>query len=86
MNQLERVIVRPPSHQLNITMVYRSIEAKRERDQYCIECGQPNFSISDKIVAIYDGGVRTEHLRTDQRTIGIRCKRHTCKQHYLLEI
>lgn len=87
-NELARSssLMRPPSHQLNITLVYASLNVKRERDQFCIECGQPFFSISDKIVAIYDGGVTTEYMRGKERTIGLRCKRHTCKQHFQLHV
>lgn len=86
MNQLQQITLRPPAHQMNITLVYRSLNVKRERDQFCIECGQPFFSISDKIVVVYDGGITHEMLRTSQRVIGIRCRRHSCKQHYQVEV
>ncbi len=77
---------RTPYNTLNIALVYRSMDRKLERDQFCIECGQPFFTISDKIVAVYDGGITTEFMRTEQRVIGLRCKKHICKQHYQLEV
>lgn len=78
--------IRTPLNALPISLVYRSIDRKIERDQHCIECGHPFFSISDKVIAVYDGGITTELLRNGQRTIGIRCKHHYCKQRFRLEV
>lgn len=77
---------RVPYNMLNISLVYRSMDRKVERDQHCFECGMPLFTISDKVVAVYDGGITIESLRADQRQIGVICKRQRCAQHYMLEV
>lgn len=78
--------IRTPYSTLAISLVYRSIDRKVERDQHCIECGHPFFSISDKVVTVYDGANSIELLRSGQRTVGVRCKHHYCKQRYRLEV
>jgi hypothetical protein len=74
--------IRTPYHQMHISLVYRSIDRKLFRDQYCIECGHPFMAISDKYVAILDSTTPTETLRENERVIETRCKFHTCKQYY----
>ena len=74
--------VRTPYHQMHINLVYRSIDRKVYRDQFCVECGQPFMAISDKFVMIQDATSPVETLRTGERVIESRCKRHTCKQYY----
>jgi hypothetical protein len=78
--------VQVPYNQLDISIVYRSMNRRVERDQHCTECGMPTHTISDKAVVIYDGGTTTEMLRTEQRQIGIICKRQRCAQHFQLEV
>lgn len=80
------IMAKVPYNMLNISLVYRSMDRKMERDQHCFECGMPMFTISDKVVAVYDGGITTELLRAEQRRIGVICKRHRCAQHYQLEV
>ncbi len=79
-NMLE--ITRTPYNQLHISLVYRSIDRKVYRDQFCIECGRPFIAISDKFVSIIDATTPTELLRTGERVLEARCKNHYCKQHY----
>lgn len=74
--------VRTPYHQMHISLVYRSIDRKVYRDQFCLECGQPFMAISDKFLSIQDNSIPTELLRTGERVVEARCKRHTCKQYY----
>lgn len=78
--------VRTPYHQMHITMVYRSIDRKVYRDQYCLECGRPFMAISDKFVSLIDATIPTELLRNGERVIETRCKNHTCKQYYKLYV
>ena len=85
-NSLTIGLSRVPYNTLNISLVYRSMDRKVERDQHCFECGMPLFTISDKVVAVYDGGITTELMRTEERRIGVICKRHRCAQHYMLEV
>jgi hypothetical protein len=85
-NVLTASLSRVPYNTLPISIVYRSMDRKVEREQHCIECGMPVFSISDKVIAVYDGGITTELLRTEQRSVGVICKRHRCAQHYTLEV
>lgn len=74
--------IRTPYNQLHIGMVYRSIDRKAWRDQYCVECGHPFIAISDKYISILDATTPTEMLRSGERTIEARCKYHYCKQFY----
>lgn len=71
-----------PYNQLPIALSYVSTNRKLLRDQYCIECGQPFISISEKFLTIDDAGIPVEYLRENERVIEARCKRHTCKQYY----
>lgn len=82
----DSVRLRTPFNVLDISIVYRAMDRKAERDQHCIECGMPMITISDKAVRVYDGRIATEHLRTNQRQLGITCKRRGCSQHYQLEV
>ena len=81
-----RTVARPPYHTMAISMVYRSIDRKVYRDQYCIECGHPFFAISDKVVTIYDGEIPVDKMREDEKVIEARCRHHDCKQYYRLEV
>jgi len=76
--------VRTPYNQMPILMVYRSVERKLYRDQYCLECGHPFMAISDKFYSVQDGGVAIDHLRTGDKVVEARCKSHNCKQYYRL--
>lgn len=73
---------RTPYNTLPIALSYVSMNRKLYRDQHCIECGQPFLAVSDKILAIDDGGVPIEYLRSGERVLEARCKRHSCKQYY----
>lgn len=77
---------RTPGYKIPISLVYRSIDRKYERDQFCIECGHPFMTITDKVVTVLDAIVPVKHLRNNQTSIGVRCKQHYCKQRYKLEI
>lgn len=68
------------------SLVLKSVDRKLYRDQYCLECGKPFMAISDKYVALYDGGIPIDVLRSDQRVIEARCKNHHCKQFYRIEV
>lgn len=74
--------IRTPYNQMPIALVYRSIDRKLYRDQYCIECGHPFMAISDKFFSVQDGGVAIDKLRRNDRVIEARCKSHYCKQFY----
>lgn len=78
--------IRTPYHQMPIALTYRSIDRKMYRDQFCIECGHPFMSISDKYVSIHDGGVPIDKLREDERILEARCSYHYCKQYYRIEV
>lgn len=78
--------VRTPYNQLPIALTLKSIDRKLYRDQFCIECGHPFMAISDKYIAIHDGGVPIDMLREDDRVIEARCKHHYCKQYYRIEV
>lgn len=77
-------LIRTPYHQLHISLVLRALDRKVYRDQFCVECGQPFIAISDKFVTILDSSMPLELMRTGDRVIEARCKRHTCKQYYRL--
>ena len=74
--------VRTPYNQLHINLVYRSIDRKLYRDQYCLECGHPFMAISDKYVSIIDATIPTDMLRETERVLEARCRYHQCKQYY----
>lgn len=76
--------VRTPYNQMPITMVYKSIDRKIYRDQYCQECGHPYMAISDKVVTVFDSNIPVDMLREHDRLIETRCRFHTCKQRYNL--
>ena len=80
------IAVRTPYHEMPIALIYRSIDRKLYRDQYCIECGHPFMSISDKHVAIHDGGIPIDLLREDERVFEARCKYHYCKQRFRVQV
>lgn len=88
MNELFNIdrLIRTPYHQLPIALTYRSIDRKLYRDQFCIECGHPFMAISDKFVAIQDGGVPIDMLRDTERVLEARCRFHSCKQFYRIEV
>lgn len=75
-----------PYNTLPINLIYRSIDRKLYRDQFCIECGHPFMAISDKYVAIIDGNVPVDLLREHERVLEARCRFHPCKQHYRVEV
>lgn len=75
-----------PFNYLDISIVYRALDRKVEREQHCVECGATTHTISDKAVVIYEGNTTIEYLRTEQRQIGLTCKRKYCAQHYQLEM
>jgi len=75
-------LIRTPYNTMPILLTYRSTDRKLYRDQYCIECGHPFMAISDKYVAISDGGVSIDMLRRNDRVLEARCKSHQCKQYY----
>jgi hypothetical protein len=79
-------ITRTPYNQLPIALTYRSIDRKMYRKQYCLECGFPFIAISDKYVAIQDGGIAVDMLREDNRLIEVRCHNHNCKQFYRIDV
>lgn len=74
-----------PYNTLPITLVYRSIDRKVFRDQFCIECGHPFIAISDKYVTIIDSATPVQILRGHQRALGARCRHTDCKQHFVVE-
>lgn len=78
--------IRTPYNQMPIALTLKSTDRKMYRDQYCLECGHPFMSISDKYVSIHDGGVPIDTLREDERVIEARCKFHYCKQYYRIEV
>lgn len=89
MNELEQSLqakVRTPYNQMPIALIYRSIDRKMYRDQFCIECGHPFMAISDKYVSIQDGGMAVDILREDNRVLEARCKNHYCKQYYRVDV
>lgn len=73
---------RTPYNDLHIGLIYRSIDRKVFRDQYCLECGHPFMAISDKYISIMDSTTPTEQLREGERIIEARCKFHYCKQRF----
>lgn len=75
-------VVRTPHHQMPIALGYISIDRKLYRDQFCIECGHPFMSISDKYYSIHDGGIPIDMLRASERVLEARCKNHYCKQFF----
>lgn len=75
-------LIRTPYNQMPIALVYRSIDRKLYRDQYCLECGKPFIAISDKFYSVQDGGIPIQQLRTNDRVVEARCKSHYCKQYY----
>jgi hypothetical protein len=75
-------LIRTPYNTMPILLTYRSVDRKLYRDQYCIECGHPFMAISDKYVAISDGGVAIDMLRKNDRVLEARCSYHPCKQHF----
>lgn len=77
---------RTPWNQLPIALVYRSLDRKLYRDQYCIECGHPFMSISDKYVSVIDGNLPIDKLRTEQRIIEARCRHSRCQQYFRVEV
>ncbi len=74
--------IRTPYNEMHINLVYRSIDRKRYRDQFCLECGHPFMAISDKYVSLMDSTIPTDLLREDERVLEARCKFHYCKQYY----
>lgn len=78
--------IRTPYHQMPIALAYRSIDRKLYRDQFCLECGHPFMAISDKFVAIQDGGIPIDMLRENERVLEARCRFHACKQYYRIEV
>jgi hypothetical protein len=81
-----KVTIRTPYNQMPIALTYKSIDRKLYRDQYCIECGHPFMAISDKYVAIQDGGIPIDMLRGSERVLEARCSHHYCKQYYRVEV
>lgn len=79
-------VIRTPYNQMPISLVLKSIDRKLYRDQYCLECGHPFMAISDKYVAMYDGGIPVDKLRESQKVIEARCKYHYCKQYFRVEV
>lgn len=77
---------RTPFNQLPIGLAYISIPRKLYRDQFCIECGHPFTSISDKFISIHDGGIPIEYLRSEDRVIEARCRYHYCKQFFRIAV
>lgn len=84
MNSITRI--RTPYHTLPITLALKSLDRKVYRDQYCIECGQPFITISDKFISIIDAAFPVQLARGGERVIGARCGRHDCKQYYNLYV
>ena len=74
--------IRTPYSQMPIALIYRSIDRKLYRDQFCFECGHPFMAISDKFYSIQDGGIPVDKLRENEKVIEARCKYHPCKQFY----
>jgi len=79
-------IIRTPYHQMPITLALKSVDRKVYRDQYCIECGHPFITISDKYVSIVDAAIPVQMLRGGDRMIGGRCNSHQCKQRYYVYV
>lgn len=77
---------RTPYNELPIALTYVAIDRKTYRDQYCIECGHPFIAISDKYIAISDGGTPIDQLRDENRVLEARCKNHYCKQYYRVNV
>lgn len=78
--------VRTPYHTVPITMALKAIDRKIYRDIYCIECGRPFLSMSDKYVSIIDAAFPVQMARGGERVIGVRCSNHICKQYYHLYV
>lgn len=80
------ITIRTPYHQLPINLGYYSIDRKVYRDQFCIECGHPFMSISDKYMTITDGNTPVEYMRRNDRVLEARCKNHYCKQYFRVTV
>ena len=74
--------IRTPYHEVPMTLVLKSIDRKAYRDIYCMECGRPFLSISDKFVSIIDAAFPVQMARPKEMIIGPRCGNHYCKQRY----
>lgn len=80
MNSLTEI--RTPYNTQAITLAIKSTDRKQWRDQYCIECGHPFISISDKFVSIVDAAIPINLLRSREIVIEARCSNHYCKQRF----
>lgn len=78
--------IRTPYNQMPMLLTLKSIDRKMYRDQYCLECGHPFMSISDKYISIIDGSTPIDMLRENERVIESRCRYHYCKQYYRIEV
>lgn len=78
--------IRTPYNQMPIFLALKSIDRKMYRNQYCLECGHPFMSISDKYVSIIDGGTPIDLLRENERVLEARCRYHYCKQYFRIEV
>jgi hypothetical protein len=85
MNQ--STVIRTPLHRQPISLVFKSIQQKVHRPIHCIECGYTIAQVTDKVVIASDGTIPLSRLDPDQfGIIDLRCKYHTCKQFYRLEL
>lgn len=85
MNQ--STIIRTPLHRQPISLVFKSIQQKMHRPIHCLECGYTMAEITDKVVLASDATSPLDKLDGDAfGVIDIRCKYHSCKQYYRLEI
>lgn len=73
---------RTPYNQMPITLSLVSIPTKVYRDVYCIECGRPFITLTDKFMTIVDAAIQVNIMRGKERVVEARCSNHYCKQHY----
>lgn len=79
--------IRTPLNTQPISLVFKSIQQKVHRPLHCIECGYTIAEITDKVVLASDASGPLDHaIPGDFGIFDIRCKYHTCKQYYRLEI
>lgn len=75
-------ILRTPHNQMPVTLSLTTIQNKMYRDIYCIECGRPFITMTDKFITIIDAAIPVKLMRGQERVIEARCSNHYCKQYF----
>lgn len=79
-------VAETPYNTLPITLMMQSLEQKVYRHYFCIECGHPFMSVSDKAIMIVDDGAPVETLERGEDMHSAECRYSRCRQRYRLRV